>query len=231
MKTDKDKYAMKIFAYSMVYDTGFAPCVSDNILTLACCKTRLRYKIGKIYSENTDENIYILGLCGSAMRKKNALSESFLYSPVYIARITNTVKTNEYFSLSENGRRDQVYYCSNEGKWSSLKNNPHVPETPFFDPYEKRNNDIFYVPNSKIQPKFNYVLISEDYVYFGDKLMKDSQLCQSVRKICLIRKNACRADLSQIILPDECYKDFIEWFKMIKGLGINGRHICRHGCK
>ena len=31
----------------MVWDTGFAPAVQDKVLSLACCKTRLRHKIAE----------------------------------------------------------------------------------------------------------------------------------------------------------------------------------------
>lgn len=58
---------MIIFAYRIVDDTGFAPCVDHNLLTLACCKggqirngknilTGLRYHIGKYREEHPQED-------------------------------------------------------------------------------------------------------------------------------------------------------------------------------
>ncbi|MBQ3866289.1 MAG: hypothetical protein II776_05255, partial [Clostridia bacterium] len=40
---------IEVYAYVMTSATGFAPAVQDGLLTLACCKTRLRYKIGNMF--------------------------------------------------------------------------------------------------------------------------------------------------------------------------------------
>lgn len=48
-----------VFTYRLTNDTGFAPCVDNGLLTLACCKggtktvkRGLRYFIGRFFEEN-----------------------------------------------------------------------------------------------------------------------------------------------------------------------------------
>ena len=35
---------MWLYSYIVRSDTGFAPCISDSLCTLACCKPRIRAK-------------------------------------------------------------------------------------------------------------------------------------------------------------------------------------------
>ena len=86
---------MKIFAYTMVYDTGFAPSVDKGVLSLACCKTFLRYKIANELLDSSDD-IYVVGLCSKQMSGRHNYDND--YFPVYIAKISDCVKTDYYYS-------------------------------------------------------------------------------------------------------------------------------------
>lgn len=167
---------MKIYAYTIAYDTGFAPCIANNELTLACCKSNLRYKIGEELLKNPNENVYLFALCGKGLSKERKIGEEYFYSPLYIAKITGTIRTNEYFSVLENGRRDQVYYYDENGELSSLINNPHRKPAEKFNPVDEVNKDILYMPRKTSEPKLNYVLKSTDYIYFGNNLMIRKEL-------------------------------------------------------
>lgn len=206
---------MKIYAYTISYDTGFAPYISNNEFNLACCKSNLRYKIGEEFSKNPKEDIYLFALCGKGLSKERKFWEEYFYSPLYIAKITETVRTNEYFSVLENGRRDQVYYCGENGEWSSLINNPHRKPSEKFDPIDEVNKDILYMPRKTSKPKFNYVLKSTDYIYFGNILMIRKELPKSVNKICEKIEKACRSN-PMIVYTSEEEEEFITWYKKLK---------------
>lgn len=208
---------MKIYAYTIAYDTGFAPCIANNELTLACCKSNLRYKIGEELLKNPNENIYLFTLCGKGLSKERKFGEEYFYSPLYIAKITEIVRTNEYFSVFENGRRDQVYYCGENGEWHSLEDNPHRKPAEKFDPVDEVNKDILYMPRKTSQPKLNYVLKSTDYTYFGNNLMIRKELTKSVNKICEKIEKACRSNPLTVYTPEE-KEEFIAWYKEIKKL-------------
>lgn len=211
---------MKVFAYTIVYDTGFAPCISNNELTLACCKSNLRYKIGEEFSKNPNEDIYLFILCGKKLAKMKKLEEEYFYSPLYITKITDVTRTNEYFSVPENGRRDQVYYYSDNGEWSSLVNNPHRVPSSKFNPVDEINKDILYMPRKTSRSKFNYVLKSTDYIYFGNILKMRNQLPKSVNKICSKIEKAFRADLSSVDWVSEDEEECVVWYEKLKKLKI-----------
>ena len=208
---------MKIYAYTIAYDTGFAPCITNNELTLACCKSDLRYKIGEELLKNPNENVYLFALCGKGLSKERKFGEEYFYSPLYIAKITGTIRTNEYFSVLENGRRDQVYYYDENGELSSLINNPHRKPAEKFNPVDEVNKDILYMPRKTSEPKLNYVLKSTDYIYFGNNLMIRKELTKSVNKICEKLEKACRSNPLTVYTPEE-KEEFIVWYKEIKKL-------------
>ena len=208
---------MKIYAYTIAYDTGFAPCITNNELTLACCKSDLRYKIGEELLKNPNENVYLFALCGKGLSKERKFGEEYFYSPLYIAKITGTIRTNEYFYVLENGRRDQVYYYDENGELSSLINNPHRKPAEKFNPVDEVNKDILYMPRKTSEPKLNYVLKSTDYIYFGNNLMIRKELTKSVNKICEKLEKACRSNPLTVYTPEE-KEEFIAWYKEIKKL-------------
>ena len=208
---------MKIYAYTIAYDTGFAPCITNNELTLACYKSDLRYKIGEELLKNPNENVYLFALCGKGLSKERKFGEEYFYSPLYIAKITGTIRTNEYFSVLENGRRDQVYYYDENGELSSLINNPHRKPAEKFNPVDEVNKDILYMPRKTSEPKLNYVLKSTDYIYFGNNLMIRKELTKSVNKICEKLEKACRSNPLTVYTPEE-KEEFIAWYKEIKKL-------------
>ena len=208
---------MKIYAYTIAYDTGFAPCITNNELTLACCKSDLRYKIGEELLKNPNENVDLFALCGKGLSKERKFGEEYFYSPLYIAKITGTIRTNEYFSVLENGRRDQVYYYDENGELSSLINNPHRKPAEKFNPVDEVNKDILYMPRKTSEPKLNYVLKSTDYIYFGNNLMIRKELTKSVNKICEKLEKACRSNPLTVYTPEE-KEEFIAWYKEIKKL-------------
>ena len=141
-----------IFAYRLTNDTGFAPCVDNNILTLACCKGGqvrkekdvcwgLRYSIGKYAKEYPDDEIYVIGIY------KNRL--------LYCAKATEIIEMTEYYSEEQKAkygkRKDHIY---------DIKNGEL-----------KRNNFLKHIHADKLQYRRDkngvYVIISNKFSYFG----------------------------------------------------------------
>ena len=138
-----------IFTYRMTLDTGFAPCVDNGLLTLACCKggkekypCGLRFFIGRLwdyFNANPDERveIYVSGI--------------FQEKLLYFAKITDVIEMKEYFSSKEYKRRlDQIYELDGNELKHIEGNNTH--------------NDPHFI---KCDINGKYVLISNEFVYLG----------------------------------------------------------------
>lgn len=137
-----------IFAYRLMSDTGFAPCIDNNSLTLACCKggqirngknimTGLRFHVGKHREQNPNDEIFVLGIF------KNKL--------LYYALVTDIMKMTEYFSpaaKSEYGNRiDHIYDTEN----GILKRNNILPQIhPKGDLQNDRDANGVYVIASTV---------------------------------------------------------------------------------
>ena len=200
---------MKIYAYTMVWDTGFAPSVDNNILSLACCKTYLRYKIANELEHISDEKIYVIGLCGKTLLKRNKISVSNEYLPVYIAKISDAVKVTEYYSDKKFTNRPDAQYIYKNSEWTFKKTNPHhiISGNKKEQILENSDNekDLYYIRGKHHQE--NYVLLSEEYLYLGKNIEKiDFPNC--IKSIAEKRSKACRSDLSPIELNDKEIDEF-----------------------
>ena len=140
-----------LYIYRMSVDSGFAPCVKNGRLSLACCKggqirsgkpchTGLRYWIGsKRHADWSTDDVYVAGTY------KNRL--------VYIAKVTGVVTMEDYFGKSSNGRTDDIYSLSG-GK---LERNDHL-----------RAQGV-HIDDAQITRDLagSFVLLSNEYVYLG----------------------------------------------------------------
>lgn len=142
-----------IFTYRITSDTGFAPCVDDGLLTLACCKggkktyrCGLRNFIGCFFEKglNKEAEVYVSGIYDNKL--------------LYLAKITEVIEMKEYFSDKKYKKRlDQIYELKN----GELKRKPnYLPNT-----HNDENANLCDI-NGK------YVLISDKFVYLGEKALK-----------------------------------------------------------
>lgn len=93
---------MTIYSYKLTTDNGSAPCIQNNLLSLAICKPKIR--------KTANINDYIVGISANSMN----LGENKL---LYIARITNKILLQDYCKLHSN-RKDCIY----NNKLCRLKN-------------------------------------------------------------------------------------------------------------
>ena len=141
-----------LFVYRMCADTGFAPCVDDGFLTLACCKgghirkgkpcnTGIRFWIGskKDGIDYQKDEMYVLG----------TFKDKFLY----LARIENVELMEDYFKCLKKHRTDMIYKFEN----NNLKRNDYLQKEGVHITNEENIRDI----------AGKYVLESKDYIYLG----------------------------------------------------------------
>jgi hypothetical protein len=140
-----------LYIYRLTDDTGFAPCVENDLLSLACCKggqirngkvinTGLRHRIGiQREADYTIDEVYILGIYKSKM--------------LYLAKVTNVVTMEEYFDGMSKGRTDDIYSLVN----GELVRNKKLMDKNVHTEPDRIRKDI----------AGQYVVLSNDYVYLG----------------------------------------------------------------
>lgn len=142
---------MKLYAYIVRYDSGFAPNPFYNICTLATCKPQIR-----CHAQIGD---WVIGWGSKEVDQEQKL--------VYAMRVSEYMTYNEYFldprfqgkrpilnGSKKQARGDNIYRCV-DGKWEQM-NSYHSNEdgTPKIEHVEKDTSA-------------DRVLISDYYVYFG----------------------------------------------------------------
>jgi Nucleotide modification associated domain 2 len=83
----------KIYFYKLTTDNGGAPCVQNDLLSLAICKPMMR----KTATEEGGDLIF--GFAANSLHRNNPL--------IYVARVTKKLCTGEYFKdvqVSSTGR-------------------------------------------------------------------------------------------------------------------------------
>jgi hypothetical protein len=161
----------KYYFYRMTADTGNAPCVFEKgyqkptpeLLTLACCKggyfrknekavhAGLRQTIGKEMNDNKNCTYYIIGIYKDRI--------------LYIAKIDKAILMIEYFSNEEYGNRMDCIY---EVKENSKENDDWKLKR------RKDFNSLFHGDDIRQHYKDElggYVLLSEEFSYFGKKVV------------------------------------------------------------
>ena len=141
-----------LYMYRMTNDSGLAPCVDCGLLTLSCCKggqirngsvvnTGLRHLIGSgKMVDYSSEAVYIMGTYKGKM--------------LYLAKVTDVITMEEYFSGMSDGRTDDIY---------SLKGNTLVRNNWLRDKHVHVDEDRVI---KDIAGK--YVLLSDNYMYLGE---------------------------------------------------------------
>lgn len=185
---------MKIYAYIITHDKGFAPNPFHGFLTLATCMPHIRR------SKNFQLGDWLMGISSAASLGRDRL--------IYAAQVNEIVTWEEYssnphFAVKKTGKAgnsihgDNIYYKDNKGKWQQRPNHHHFDDKG--DTYFKDHDT-----NGK------NVLIAKDFWYFGDKAPKiptNLNLIGNARLKCL-------AD-------EEVVNNFVTWINTCPK-GING---------
>jgi len=151
--------AKKLHMYTIVVDSGFAPHLNNGVLSLACCAGPTR--------EHTETGTYVMGVSAASMEgvKKHL--------PIYLMRVTEKITFEEYFENPKfEGRVDNIYKKEGENYMRTTEKS-----TIFDNRYEEEHKE------GKDPEKSEYVLLSDDFYYFGD-MCNENKLHQKMEKLC-----------------------------------------------
>lgn len=142
-----------VLVYRVATDSGFSPCVDNDLFTLSCCKggrkdgtqTGIRYWVGqknKGYDWEKDD-VYVVGTYCDCL--------------LFYANITDVMEMTEYYS-SNVERKDGIYCCQKglDGESILQRNNRYKSVHP------KEDTDQYIRDISG-----KYVLLSKKFLYLG----------------------------------------------------------------
>ncbi|MCD6477947.1 MAG: hypothetical protein J7K87_03005 [Candidatus Aenigmarchaeota archaeon] len=150
--------------YTMRCDTGFAPCVKDNWISIACCAPPVR--------QYATEDDYVLGISGRLMEKRKGVGIPY-HTPIFLMKVTERLTFDEYFHDERfKGRVDNIYKKNEKGKY--VQTRFHVKDERYIAVHEGDDD----------WRESEYVLVSNDFYYFGNFWKKDSFLTMWGRELC-----------------------------------------------
>lgn len=148
-----------VFIYTMTYDTGFAPYVDYRWLSLACCAPPVR--------KDAEVGTIVLGLSGKTM--ENVEKQ---HVPIYLMRVDEALSFDEYYRDQRFiGRADNIYVMR-DGEY--VQDRSKVRDRRFIHEHEDKDDT----------KKSSRVLLSENFIYFGDSWRKDRDLHTEVSSLC-----------------------------------------------
>ena len=128
-----------IYVYKVVADIGGAPSVSNNLLSLAICKPKIRKTAGK--------GSFIFGFGGKEYEERL----------IYVARVTARLEGDGYYRRREYARRpDCIYRVENGRPVRKASAKYH------FDSDHRKKDVGFHFERA-------FVLLSKDFRYLGRK--------------------------------------------------------------
>ncbi|THD10127.1 hypothetical protein [Metallibacterium scheffleri] len=129
-----------IYFYKMTVDSGGAPCVTSDLLSLAICKPMIR--------SCAIENDLIFGFAANSLHVDNRL--------IYIALVTQVVRNGEYWTDEYRSRGDCIYERRGSGY--------HLRRGSLFHTDAGHLEHDLGKPPRYTRVK---VLLSDDFRYFG----------------------------------------------------------------
>ena len=118
-----------IYSYRLTGWSGAAPCMDDSLLTLALCKRDMRRVIGREYNRRkhagSDDAVWFIGIVGKALHDRKAFRDAFpdleTGDILYIAKLTDVLQFEDYFSNVSDNRRDKIYFPDPGGEYGNEK--------------------------------------------------------------------------------------------------------------
>ena len=134
----------RVYVYKIVVDSGGAPCVEDDMLSLAICKPMIR--------RTARPGDLIFAFSSNSEPQSNRL--------VYIAEVTQRIANGEYYTSADFRRRgDCIYHRLADGTFTLRKNARYHNGRGG----DERPRDLGTAPEYKNAS----VLLSSNFRYFG----------------------------------------------------------------
>ena len=187
---------MRLYSYVVARDYGFAPNPFFGVCTLATCKQdiRGRAQIGD----------WVVGT-GDASRRSRWL--------VYAMKISQTMTFNEYWDAAKfqckkpnlHGSKkqafgDNIYVLASTGEWKQSDSHHTL--------YDGTPN----VRNIKTDTKFDRVLISDEFVYYGENATVIPE-----------HLDICAGRHYRVNFSDETIHSFLGWIGGLNARGFIGK--------
>lgn len=148
-----------VFLYTMVWDTGFAPHVSQGWMSLGCCAGPVR--------EHAQLGTIVIGVSGKGME-----GVCRWYVPIYMMSVDEKLTFDEYFRDRRfSGRADNIYK-KKDGKY--VQDRSKVKDRRYIDEHADADDT----------KKSEHVLLSSDFIYFGDLWKRDRALRRRFKHLC-----------------------------------------------
>jgi hypothetical protein len=128
-----------IYVYKVVADIGGAPCVSNNLLSLAICKPKIRKAAGK--------GSVVFGFGGKEYEERL----------IYIARVTDKLEKEAYYRQPKYASRPDCIYRVENGRPVRKRTARYHFQS------DQRKKDV----GPRFERA--YVLLSKDFRYLGSK--------------------------------------------------------------
>jgi hypothetical protein len=132
-----------IYVYKIVVDNGGAPCVRNNLLSLALCKPKIR--------KTAEKGSVIFGFGGKEYEERL----------IYIARVTHKLEGTAYYRQRKYARRPDCIYRA-ENRRPVLKTTAEYHRNS-----DHRKKDV------GLRFEKGFVLLSKDFRYLGGKGTED----------------------------------------------------------
>ena len=136
-----------IYVYKIVVDSGGAPCVWNNILSLAICKPKVR--------KNAAKGSFVFGFGGKDYEERL----------IYIAKVTTKLEGTAYYSQRKYARRPDCVYRVENGRAVRKASAQHHFES------DHRKKDV------GLRFERAHVLLSNDFRYLGRNGTEDYKKC------------------------------------------------------
>jgi hypothetical protein len=134
-----------IYVYKLVVDNGGAPCVWRGLLSLAICKPKIRKAAKK--------DSLIFGFGGKNLYGEQLTGERL----IYVAKVTAKLECDEYYQKPKYAKRPDCIY-------EVVSNKPKLRQDAR---YHSQSDEL----KKDVGENFEnaYVLLSDDFRYFGKK--------------------------------------------------------------
>jgi Nucleotide modification associated domain 2 len=128
------------YFYKLIADSGGAPCVTGELLSLAICKPMIR--------KTANEGDLIFGFAANSLNRTNPL--------IFAARVTQKLCNGKYFKDVQYDQREDCVYRFGDGRYE-------------WKPGSKHHGPGDLVHDLGSPPKYPRanVLLSADFRYFG----------------------------------------------------------------
>lgn len=193
--TNEDVY---LHMYTMTADSGFAPYVTKDWISLACCAGPVR--------KDTKIGYFVLGVAGKTMKGVKQ------HTPIFLMKVDEKLTFDEYYKdLRFIGRADNIYRKKGE---EYIQDRRYVKDKRYIKEHEGEND----------ARKSEYVLLSRNFYYFGDYWKKNEDIYKFTKAFCskIGFRHTGGGQYKKLSINKKYVRDFLDYIKKNFDTGVIG---------